>query len=271
MRSTTTVVFGAIDALISPANRALTGFPEFLEGLNEAEIPFVPVTARSRLQLDATLRKFDLGHPFLGEAGCGVFLPEDYFHLKPARTIRLARFTCIPVAAAQPAAAELLDELSEETRVEVVSLRGLSPRELSQNVGLPQREAELMRLRDFDELFFFAGAGENEIETFRTAAVRRRAQVRQRGTLWSLAIGANLGQCVRELAQLYQRSFRAAPWKVALATPEDAGELFPACDRAILLTDRENAEAPAGKAKVLPLFGPDTWEETLEAIRNRQL
>ena len=151
----TSVVFCAIDNLIGLTSKALIGFPEFVEGLAEAEIPLVPVTGRGRLQIDNTLRKFDLGHPFIAEGGCGAYLPEDYFHLKPPRSLRLGRFTCIPHAAPQPAAAEILDTLSEETGIEVAALRGLSPRELSQNVGLPQREAELLRQRDFDELFLF--------------------------------------------------------------------------------------------------------------------
>ena len=140
MRSTTTVVFCAIDDLIGVTNKALTGFPEFLEGLGEANIPLVPVTGRSRLQFDSTLRKFGLGHPFIAEGGAGVYLPEDYFHLKPPRTQRLGRFTCIPVAEPQPAAAEMLESLTEKTGIEAVALRGLSPRELAQNVGLPARE-----------------------------------------------------------------------------------------------------------------------------------
>jgi hypothetical protein len=101
LRSTTTVVYCAIDNLVSTTNKALTGFAEFLEGLGEANIPFVPVTTRSRLQFDATIRKFGLGHPFLAEGGCGVFLPEDYFHLKPPRSMRLGRFTCVPMASAR--------------------------------------------------------------------------------------------------------------------------------------------------------------------------
>ena len=83
MRATTTVVFCAIDNLIGVTSKALTGFPAFLEGLGDANVPFVPVTARSRIQFDASLRKFRLGHPFIAEGGCGVYLPEDYFHLKP--------------------------------------------------------------------------------------------------------------------------------------------------------------------------------------------
>jgi mannosyl-3-phosphoglycerate phosphatase len=272
LRSTTTVVYCALDNLVTTANKALTGFAEFLEGLGEANIPLVPVTTRSRLQFDATIRKFGLGHPFLAEGGCGVFLPEDYFHLKPPRSVRLGRFTCVPVASPQPASTEMLDLIAEETGIEVVALHTLSPRELSQNVGLPQREAELLRQRDFDELFFFAGASDTDVQRFQQEAARRKVQVRPRGSLWSLAVGANLSSCVRDLSQLYRRSFRANPLNIGIATTDEAAELFPACDRCLLLAGRESAaEEVSGKCKSLPLFSPDTWALALEAILNRQL
>jgi mannosyl-3-phosphoglycerate phosphatase len=271
LRSTTTVVYCAIDNLVTTTNKALTGFAEFLEGLGEANIPVVPVTTRSRLQFDVTIRKFGFGHPFLAEGGCGVFLPEDYFHLKPPRGMRLGRFTCVPVASPQPASVEMLDLLAEETSIEVVALHTLSPRELSQNVGLPQREAELLRQRDFDELFFFAGASETDIQRFQQAATKQKVQVRPRGALWSLAVGANLSSCIRDLSQLYQRTFRANPLNIAIATPDEAAELFPACDRCLFLAGRESAAAePSTKCKSLPLFSPDTWPLALESILTRQ-
>lgn len=272
MRSNTTVVYCSTDNLITTTNKALTGFADFLEGLAEANIPVVPVTNRSRLQFDAAIRKFGFGHPFVAEGGCGVFLPEDYFHLKPPRSVRLGRFTCIPTAYLQPAAAELLEEVAEETGIEAVALRDLSPRELSQNTGLPQREAELLRQRDFDEVFFFAGALDTDIERFRQAAGQHKAQLRPRGALWSLAAGANLASGVRDLSGLYQRSFRASPHNIGIATSEEAGELFPACDRCLLLAGRDaTAAEPPNKCKSLPLFSADTWPAALEIILSREL
>jgi len=272
LRSNTTVVYCATDNLISTTNKSLTGFADFLEGLGEANIPVVPVTSRSRLQFDATIRKFGFGHPFLGEGGSGVFLPEDYFHLKPPRSMRLGRFTCVPVASPQPAAAEMLDLIAEETSIEVVPLRDLSPRELSQNTGLPQREAELLRQRDFDELFFFAGASGADIQRFQQEAAKRKAQVRPRGALWSFAVGAQLSSCVRDLAQLYQRSFRANPHIIGIATADEAAELFPTCDHCLLLAGRDpSAPEPDAKYKSLPIFSPDTWPVALELVLNREL
>ena len=271
MRSTT-VVFCAVDNLIRATGKALTGFAEFLERLSEAGIPLVPVSNRGRLELDAAIRKLGLHHPFIAEGGCGVYLPEDYFHLKPPRTARMGRFTCIPEAAAQPAAEEMLETLAEETGIEVVALRGLSPRELAQNAGLPQREAELQRQRDFDEVFFFAGASDEDVKRFRQAAVEKKARVRPRGTLWSLAVGANLTACVRDLSQLYQRSLRANTLRVGIATSDEAEELFPACDRCLWLAERdEEPLAAVTKCQSVPLFSPETWRSALEAIRDRQL
>src|SRR5262249_23297087 len=150
-------------------------------------------------------RRFGQSEPYIGENGCGVYLPEDYFHLKGGQTIRLGRYTCVPIAKPQPAAAEALEDLGSDLDVDVVPPRTLSLRELSQNTGLPAKEAELLRLRDFDELFFFAGAGQSEIEKFRNEAKRRGLVVQQAGqagTFWSLSCGGNLARCVRELAGL---------------------------------------------------------------------
>lgn len=273
MRSSNKLVYIAIDNLVSSAGKPLTGFAEFLAGLDEANLPCVWVSSRNRHELDAAIRRLGHAAPFIAEGGSGVYLPEDYFHLKPARTIRFARFTVVPAASPQPAAAEALDQLSEDTGIEVVSLRTLSPRELSQNVGMPQSEAELLRQRDFDELFFFAGASDPEIKRFHAEAKRRNLALRPRGNLWSLVAGANLANCVRQLTALYERAIRTHPFTTGIATSENAAELFPCCNRSILLTERSSSDAKPEVPSVplsLPLFAPDTWKIALDSITSKR-
>jgi predicted mannosyl-3-phosphoglycerate phosphatase (HAD superfamily) len=276
LRSSTTIVFCAIDDLIPVSGRPLTGFPEFLDSLSGADIPCVWLTSRNRHQLDSALRKLGHAAPFIAEGGSGVYLSEDYFHLKPARTIRLGRFTCIPVAEPQPAAAEALALLAEQTGITVVPLRSLSPRELVQNTGLPRGDAEAIRQRDFDELFFFAGASDADIQRFRQKAAHLKFSVRPRGSLWSLAVNASLATCVRELRKLFGRAFHTHAFSISLATSSGGPELFPSCDRAILLNDHTSmvdASATPGRPtpKRLPLFTGETWALALEAIQTRQL
>jgi predicted mannosyl-3-phosphoglycerate phosphatase (HAD superfamily) len=275
LRTSTTVVFCFIDDLIPVSGKPLTGFPGFLDALNDAHIPCVWITDRNRHELDSSLRKLAHAEPFIAEGGSAAYIPEDYFHLKPARTVRLGRFICIPAAKAQPAAEEALGLLAEETGVTVVPLRSLSPRELVQNTGLHRDAAEFLIQRDFDELFFFAGASEKDIERFRARATHHKLSLRPRGPLWSLAVHSSVSACVKELRKLYDRALHTHAFSIGVSTAPEASGLFAACDRAILLTDRssEAQVPPPGQSlppACLPLFSSGTWARALEMIRQRQ-
>jgi predicted mannosyl-3-phosphoglycerate phosphatase (HAD superfamily) len=274
LRQTPCVLYIAVDDLIPPRGRSVAGLDEFTAALDHLGIPAVWVTNRSRLEFDAARRKHAHTHPFIAEGGSGVFLPEGYFHLRPEQTVRLGRFTCVPMAEALPAAANALEALSEETNVPVVALGSLSPRELAQNTGLPQREAELVRQRDFDELFFFAGASEKDIQRFVQAGHEKKYELRQRGVMWSLAIGASLKRCIQSLSKLYDRALRYHPTIMGIAKSEESKELFAACDRSILLTDGkidEDSDASpqatqGARTKRYSLHDPEFWQLILEQI-----
>jgi predicted mannosyl-3-phosphoglycerate phosphatase (HAD superfamily) len=274
LRQTPCVLYIAVDGLIPPRGKSVAGLDEFAAALDHAGIPAVWVTNRSRLEFDAARRKHAHTHPFIAEGGSGVYLPEGYFHLRPEKTVRLGRFTCVPMAEGLPAAAHALEALSEETNVPVVALSSLSPRELAQNTGLPQREAELVRQRDFDELFFFAGASEKDIQRFVQAGREKKYELRQHGVMWSLAIGASLKRCIQSLSKLYDRALRYHPVILGIAKSEESTELFSACDRSILLTDGNKEEvsdaSPRGdhgaRTKCYSLHDPEVWPVILEQI-----
>jgi predicted mannosyl-3-phosphoglycerate phosphatase (HAD superfamily) len=284
LRQTSSILFIAVDSLIPVKGKSFAGLDEFTATLDHQGIPAVWVTSRSRLHFDEPRRKLGHTHPFIAEDGCAVYLPEDYFHLRPESvaskqqrnsTVRLGRFTCIPLAEALPAAAEALETLSEDTGVPVVTLRSLSPRELVQNTNLPHRDAELSRQRDFDEVFFFAGVSDQDVERFLTEGRRRKLQLRQHGVLWSVAIGASVQRGIRELSRLYDRALRYHAHSVGIATPEMARDLFPFCERTILLsgsTPESDSEAQpeTPRARRLSLRAPDIWERVLGtmAVKN---
>jgi predicted mannosyl-3-phosphoglycerate phosphatase (HAD superfamily) len=283
LRQTSSVLYIAVDSLIPVRGKSIPGLDEFTAALDHSGIPAVWLTSRSRLQFDEPRRKLGHAHPFIAEDGCAVYLPEDYFHLRPdsalsrlqkTATVRLGRFTCIPIAEALPAASDALEALSEETGVPIVTLRSLSPRELVQNTGLPQREAELARQRDFDDIFFFAGVSDDEIKRFLAESLNHKLEFRQHGILWSAAVGPSIQRCIRELAKLYDRALRYHPHTLGVASPELAPGLFPFCDRTVLLTDHKSEQAPdnppdAPHQRWIPLHAPDVWERLLETIATK--
>ena len=269
MRSATAVVFLGIDAFLTERGKPLYRIEEFLAELDERGIPCVWLSERSRAQLDEPRRRLGHNAPFIAESGSGAYLPEDYFHLKARETMRLGRFLCIPVAEPQPAAQEALTEISEETGISVVPLRTLTPRELAQNTGLPLREAELCRMRDFSELFFFAGAGEEEIKRFLSEAASRNVAMRQHGALWSLAAGASEKTAVREVSGLYDRALRSHAIRVGVTTGTSTRSLAEAYDRLVELQtnlSEGELEGETGKRRRLLLTSPDLWEQVLATV-----
>jgi len=246
----TQTIYVTLDPFLSTRGAVRHHFDEFLLGLNDAEFPCIWLTGLTRAQLDEPRRRLGHNDPFIGESGCGVYLPEDYFHLKSGNTIRFGRFTCIPVAKPQPAAAEALEELSSDLGIAAVSLRSLSPRELVQNTGLPASEAEQIRMRDFDELFFFAGASDSDIAKFADEAKTRGCTLQNLGSFWSFSVGADYAKCIRELGALYDRALRYHAFRVGVAvTPtDDAAQtvnsdlrlksLAASCDRTYFLAER---------------------------------
>src|SRR5207247_671411 len=130
LRQTASFLYIAVDRLVPERGKGIAGFDEFTAALDHAGVPAVWLTRRSRLQFDEPRRKLGHAHPFIGEDGCGVYLPEDYFHLRPesgnfrsrpTSTLRLGRFTCIPLAEPLPAASDALESLSQESGVPVVT------------------------------------------------------------------------------------------------------------------------------------------------------
>ena len=283
MRLTASVVYLAIDDLLPHEGPIASGVEELLGKLTHAGIPCVWLTSQTRLQIDAPRRKLGHRDPFIAEDGCGVYLPEDYFHLRPqspragsargrpssdAPTMRLGRFTCLPVAQRQPAASEALEELAAETGVSVVPLQSLPPRQLAQNTGLRPREAELARQRDFDEVFFFAGAPAEQIDSFAAAARSHGMQLRPHGALWSLAIGADPAKCVRELTKLYDRALHAHAKSIGVGIGENPQAFLSACDRNVFMTTQDTddgAVRPRGVLKV-PLNSADPWERLADFL-----
>lgn len=304
----TQTIYVTLDPFLSPRGKVLHRFEQFLSAVFEADFPCIWLTSLTRAQLDEPRRRLGHRDPFIGESGGGVYLPEDYFHLKSRDTVRMGRFTCVPIAKPQPAAADALENLSAETGTPVVPLRSLSLRELSQNTGLPGSEAEHIRMRDFDELFFFAGADQAAISRFQQEAESRGLSLQNVGPFWSLSVGADAGKCIRELGGLYDRALRTHALRVGVATIRSADDAIPgsnsilktmysACDRVILLAERQPGEQPetqgdadaetdnnggaqaatrrkspqshAMRRSLFHLHSPNVWDEVLETILAR--
>src|SRR5258708_7537836 len=124
---------------------------------------------------------------------------------------------------------------------------------------------------------FIADASDGDIERLLEEARRRKFRLRPQGVLWSLALGASVPQCIRQLTKLFDRALHGHAPSIGLAPREQADELFPACDRNILLVEESEephdetvVRSPGGSpVKEISLHAPEAWEEVLAQITRK--
>ncbi len=104
-------------------------------------------------------------------------------------------------------------------------------------------------MRDFDELFFFAGASDSAIAEFADEAKTRGYTLQNIGSFWSFSVGADYAKCIRELGALYDRALRYHAFRVGVAVTPTADtthavnsdlrlkSLTAACDRTLFLAE----------------------------------
>jgi len=129
-------------------------------------------------------------------------------------------------------------------------------------------------MRDFDELFFFAGASESDIAKFADETTLRSLTLQNLGAFWSLSCGADFGKCIRELGGLYDRALRAHAFRVGVAISSRADSALAirsgprlksvaaSCDRTLLLTERQ----PTSESELPSVVDDDHSEEAVAGV-----
>jgi len=240
------------------------GAEEALQELERRQVPLVFASRGTRMEVEFVRRKLDNRHPFITENGGGLFVPEGYFRQRIPESETIRHYHRISLARPYAKTCAALDEVAEEAGVEVVGFHNMSAREVAENYGLPPRMAELARLREYDEPFFFAG---EEAAASRRLAEAARAsgwQITRSERFWLFSSGADVKAAVDRLMELFRTARHARVRSVAIGWNRHQLALLSAAGRAILLPapdgayDEELAERlPAARRAGAP--GPAGW------------
>ncbi len=268
MRAPDSILFTDLDGtLLDHHSYSWAAAAEALEEIERRRLPLVLVTSKTRAEVEALRRKMRHGHPFITENGGGIFFPRGYFPRRPADAAPFGHQN-FGIALARPHAEILaaLQELATESGAEVVGFHHMSAREVAGNTGLPLREAELARQRDFDEPFFFAGATEEQQQRFLSGAQQRGLIVTRGGRFWHLFAGSDKGKAVERLMRLYREALTGAARIRSIALGDGANDLpmLRAASVAVLIPGPNGAIAPEllealPSAIRAPAPGPRGW------------
>jgi mannosyl-3-phosphoglycerate phosphatase len=234
-----------LDVFLPQGHPAEQGAEESLGELERRHVPLVFVSRGTRMEVEFVRRRIGNRHPFLTENGGGLFVPEGYFRQRIPEATPIRHYHSIALARPYEQACAALEETAKEAAVEVVGFHQMSAREVAENTGLPQRIAEMARLREYDEPFFFAGEESVASERLDHAARLRGWRVTRGERFWHFSAGANVGAAVRRLMELYRGDrHRGRMRSVAIGWSSHQLPLLAAAGRAILLPAADSSIDP---------------------------
>jgi mannosyl-3-phosphoglycerate phosphatase len=239
--------------------------------LERHRIPLVFISNGTRMELEFVRRRIGNTHPFITESGGGLFIPEGYFRLRIPDAAPVRHYHCISFARPYAETCEALDSAAAEAQVEVVGFHHMSAREVAENAGLPARAADLARLREYDEPFFFAGEESRSAARLAEVARARGWQVSRGERFWHFSSGAHVARALHRLMELFRQARHTRLRSVAIGWSSGHAPMLTAASRAVLLPapdgnpDEQLARRVPG-AKRAALGGVEGWNAAVEEL-----
>jgi mannosyl-3-phosphoglycerate phosphatase len=259
------IIYTALEgALLDARTGSFAAAEEALSELARRQIPLVLVTSRTREEIEPLRRQMEHSHPFITESGGGIYFPDGYFNIKIPDVKRSGRYLCLALGRPYKGVCDALDEVAEQSGVGVAGFHHMSRREIAENTGLKQRDADLARSREFDEPFFFTSADESDIARFIATAKERGFQTRLGQKFWHFSSGCDSARAVRSLTKLFRDATRIKLRAVGIGPASEELPWLRAVDHAVSLGSPESVpnhgEAPPpDDAAPTPVAGPSGW------------
>ena len=225
-----------LDIFLPQGRPAERGAAEALEALERRMVPLIFASRGTRVEVEFVRRRIGNRHPFITENGGGIFVPEGYFRQRIPGAVAIRHYHSVALARPYDEACSALDEAAEEARAEVVGFHNMSAKEIAENTGLPPKMAEMARLREYDEPFFFAGEEDAASRRLELAARTRGWRIARGERFWHFNSGADVAAAVRRVMQMYRGDrHRGRMRAVAIGWSRHQLPMLAAAGRAVVL------------------------------------
>ena len=202
------VVVTDIDAsLLEPGSRFLPDERAALAFLAERGIPLVINSSRSRAEIERLHHTLNIVTPFISEHGSALFLPHQWLPFVPDRARPAVGGHVVEFGRRYYEVVDTLRLVCRELNLEIVSFAELSIDEVAQELGVPSAEAQLVKLREYTELFRIEDESEATLSRLFKALRRRGLRCYQRGRHFLVSATPNRAESLRTLKGLWKRAW----------------------------------------------------------------
>lgn len=174
-----------------------------IDRLRKQAIPWIPVSSKTRTEVEFWRARLRNEHPFIVENGGAAFVPLGYFPFDIPGSKRRDSYVVIEWGTPYEALVADLRKASERSQCRIRGFHEMSPDEVALRCGLPPEQAVLAKQREYDEPFLVldldrAGALAAAIEDLGRQCTRG-------GRFWHITGANDKALAVKSLCALFER------------------------------------------------------------------
>jgi len=179
-----------------------------LETLKQQGVPVIPVTSKTRAEVETLIQQIGLTDPFVVENGSAIYIPRDTCPFELPDGEEVGSYRVVQLGVAYVMARAGLKAIAQEIGRPLKGFGDLSVEQVQQLTGLEAQDAQQAKMREFTEPFL---TPKNTAPEKLTAAVEEMGFKVVVGDRFSHLIGAEAGKgvAVHTLVSLYATTFAA--------------------------------------------------------------
>lgn len=240
--------------------------------LARENVPVIPVTSKTRAEIEVLRAELGNTHPFIVENGAAVFIPEGYFARRPEGTTQRDGYWIHEASAPRSHWLQVLDRLAGEFAGDFRGFHEAGAAGIAAMTGLSPEAAALANSREYSEPVQWLGSDERRrafIDRLRAAG----ANPLQGGRFLSVAGDVDKGRALFWLREAYRNNTPGAT-VVDLAAGDSGNDvaMLEAAGTALLIRSPVNpfpALARDSGVFFSTHHGPQGWAEGVEAWLER--
>lgn len=240
--------------------------------LTKFDIPIIPNTSKTRCELEILADKLNLSTPFIVENGASIFIPKTYLASQPDDTEEFQQYWVKRFCADRKHWIKTLNQQATDFHSLFIKFSDMSTKQLSDNTGLTEHQAQHANTREFSEPLLWQGTDEQHTK-FTAVMQKAGANVLKGGRFTHISGDSNKGRALTWLTNLFNHVRNTHHRTVALGDSYNDNDMLERADIAIQIKSQVH-EFPVLRRTDNVIqstqFGPAGWNECLTDLINHQ-
>lgn len=241
-----------------------------MERMRRAGIPLVLCSSKTRAEIEALMARLAIDEPFISENGGAIYLPRTSFPGIDSAGRQVGNRLRIELGRPYGEVVATLREVAAAQRVRVRGFADMTIADISQESGLPPLEAQLAKLREYDEPFRMVNADARTCSRFLRELHSRGLRTTQGGRYYHATGETDKGAAVEVLRPLLANGGPVV--LVGLGDAPNDIALLRAVDIPVIVRSDDNGATTARLLRKVPTAtvtthpGPAGWAEAVSRI-----